>query len=614
MTQSLQEQFAKKEREVTAVITISRIISQDIPLPEMLDSVSAEIALLLHAPFCAILIRNMANDTLHITGSFGLSDEYITAVNKQPEQHNWMASLPSNQVLQAAQSIVWEDARIAPEFAQFKDAVERQGYVTMIAAPLSVRDKQIGTINCYYTDRYTFSEAELSLLTTLANHTAIVIRNKQLLDDLNQSVNELSTLNHQLDRQRELLLQSEAIHHQLTRLVLEEKGLTAVVTTIAEILSRPVALYDARLQPITHSPDHLHPALDLKLLAKIQQHQRQAAPLAPLSLPIDNQSTLLTPLVARQRTLGYLAVTEAPPLTAELEHRALQHSATICTLELVKQRVTLDTNRRMRGDFVDDMLLGRFTDAAELKRRAAYFHFKFEGALRVLVADIYNFGRYIEQHHFSETQAEEIKHTLASTIEQCCRELKKVTFIAPQGDRAIIMWPMRQPQITTRLQQFAASLNQQMNNRWPNLSTIVSVSTPITNPLRFPDAYRECLDALAITKRFNRISPITIFDDLGIHALLLRNNAVEDLQNFAQRLLAPILAHERAEELLHTLDVTLRHQLSPQKSAEALFVHPNTVKYRLRQLRGLLHSDLNSMQDLLEIQLALLIYSLAPWT
>jgi sugar diacid utilization regulator len=268
----------------------------------------------------------------------------------------------------------------------------------------------------------------------------------------------------------------------------------------------------------------------------------------------------------------------------------------------------------MRGDFVDDMLLGRFTDHAELKRRAAYFHFKFEGDLRVLVADIYNFGRYIEQHQISETQAEEIKHALASTIEQCCREFKKITFIAPQGDRAVIMWPMRNPQTVTRLQQFAENLNQRMNVLWPDLTTIISVSTPITNPLRFADAYRECLDALAVAKRFNRITPIIIFDDLGIHALLLRNNAVEDLQNFAQRLLEPILAHERAEELLHTLDVTLRHQLSPQKSAEALFVHPNTVKYRLRKLRDLLHSDLSSMQDLLEIQLALLIYSLAPWT
>lgn len=612
MSDSLQKQLAQKEREITAVITISQIISQDIPLPAMLDHVSAEIASLLNAPFCAILIRDHLTDTLHITGSFGLSADYVAVINRQSAQYRWITGLPSDRALAASQPIVWEDARVAPEFAGFQDAVQRQGYITMVAAPLSVRDKHIGTINCYYTSRYTFSTAELSLLSTLANHTATVIRNKQLLDALNHSVSELSLLNQQLDTQRELLLQSEAIHKQLTRLVLEEEGLTAVVSTTADLLSRPVALYDARLQLIAASPNHPNRSLDLKLLPKLQRHQHHSPPRTPISLQVDDQPLLLTPLVARQRTLGYFGVVETPALAAELEQRALEHAATVCTLELVKQRVTLDTDRRMRGDFIDDMLLGRFTDASELKRRAAYFKFTFEGTLRVLVVDINSFGRYIEQHHLSEAQVEEIKHTLANMIEQCCRELKKATFVAPQGDRAVVLWPMRNPQTFTRIEKFATLLRKRMMALWPQLTITVGVSTPITNPLRFSDAHRECLDALAIVKRFGQTVPIITFDDLGIYALLLRSSAVDDLQTFAQRLLEPVLTHDRADDLLNTLSIALRLQFSPQKSAEALFVHPNTVKYRLRQLRELLNVDLNNTQQMLEVQLALLIYSLTP--
>jgi sugar diacid utilization regulator len=605
MTQLLSEQLAKKEREIAAVIAINQIIIEDNPLPTMLDHVSAEFALLLNAPFCAILIRNSPNDSLHIMGSFGLSADYIATVNRQSDHYGWMTGLPSGQALRLKEPIVWEDARTAPEFADFQAAVERQGYITMIAVPLIAGERQIGTINCYYTSRYSFSEAELSLLKTLATHTATVIRNKQLLDALNRSVTELSDLNRQLEAQRELLFQSEAIHQQLTQLVLEEKGLVAVVTTTGELLGRPVALYDARLQQIAASPDYATGSLDPSLLPKKQTR-------TPIHLDLDGQPALLMPLTVRPRTLGYLGVMTSQPLLAEIDRRAFEHAATICTLELVKQRVTLDTDRRMRGDFVDDILLGRFTDVAELKRRATHFGYKFNGTFRVILIDIDQFGQYIEQHNLSEARVEEIKHTLASFTEQCCAQLKKATLVAPQGDRAIVFWPMRQPEMTVRIEQFVMLLTARIGALWTGLSLAVGVSTPIANPLNIARAQRECLDALAIRKHFGRKSPLMRFDELGIYALLLRSSAVSDLQNFAHQLLAPILNHDRTDELLHTLDVVLRHQFSPQKSAEALFVHPNTVKYRLKQLRELLDNDLSDTQQMLELQLAMLIYSLAP--
>lgn len=604
MTHELRTLLEKKEREVAAVIAISQIVSTDDPLPTILDAVSAEFALLLNAPFCAVLIDGQPNQPLQIMGSFGLSAEYTAAVNRHAERYGWMAGLPSERALRAGEPLVWHDAQNAPDFADFQDSVRQQGYVTMIAVPMIVGERPIGTINCYYTTHYTFSEAELTLLTTLASHTATVVRNRQLLDALNRSISELSKLNSQLEAQRELLSQSEAIHQQLTRLVLEEQGLTAVVTTTSELINHPVALYDVRFRPIATSPDHPPVKLDIT-------HLPTPSVRAPIPLNLHGQPALLMPLAVRRRTLGYLGVLSAPEQLAEIDQRAFEHAATVCTLELIKQRVALDTDRRMRSDFVDDLLLGRFTDVAELKRRANYFGYTFAGSLRVILVDIDQFGEYIEQHNLGETWVEEIKHSLASMTEQCCAELKKATFVAPQGDRALVLWPMRQPQISERIEQFADLLTRRANTQWPGLQLAIGVSSPLADPFQIGAAQRECLDALAIRKRFGRKSPLILFDQLGIYALLLRSNAVADLQDFSHRLLAPLLNHDRSDELLHTLEVVLRHQFSPQKSAEALFVHPNTVKYRLNQLRDLIDNDLNETQHILELQLALLIHSLS---
>jgi len=52
------------------------------------------------------------------------------------------------------------------------------------------------------------------------------------------------------------------------------------------------------------------------------------------------------------------------------------------------------------------------------------------------------------------------------------------------------------------------------------------------------------------------------------------------------------------EELLQTLCVYLLDaDMSMQRTAELLFLHKNTIKYRIRHLKQLLHSPITAMPD-----------------
>jgi len=81
-------------------------------------------------------------------------------------------------------------------------------------------------------------------------------------------------------------------------------------------------------------------------------------------------------------------------------------------------------------------------------------------------------------------------------------------------------------------------------------------------------------------------------------------DAAHDLR---QRALAPLqgLRANTAERLTETLRAWLLHQGQRDAIAAALFVHPQTVRYRMNQLRDLYGDRLNDPQTVLELTVAL---------
>jgi len=90
------------------------------------------------------------------------------------------------------------------------------------------------------------------------------------------------------------------------------------------------------------------------------------------------------------------------------------------------------------------------------------------------------------------------------------------------------------------------------------------------------------------------------YDDLGIYALLYEKRDKDQLADFAQRWLGPLLPHA---ELTHTLRVLLETG-GPSAAATALFVHISTLKYRLRKIESILGVDLSDPEVCFNLRLA----------
>jgi len=90
------------------------------------------------------------------------------------------------------------------------------------------------------------------------------------------------------------------------------------------------------------------------------------------------------------------------------------------------------------------------------------------------------------------------------------------------------------------------------------------------------------------------------YDDLGIYALLYEKRDRDQLADFAERWLGPLLAHA---ELTQTLRVLLETG-GPSAAATALYVHISTLKYRLRKIESILGRDLSDPEVCFNLRLA----------
>lgn len=93
-----------------------------------------------------------------------------------------------------------------------------------------------------------------------------------------------------------------------------------------------------------------------------------------------------------------------------------------------------------------------------------------------------------------------------------------------------------------------------------------------------------------------RIDQPQLAPELGLSAVVMAT-AGRGARESARKFLTPLLEHDtnRSGQLVKTLEVFLEHDAHPSKTCAALFIHRNSLNYRLRKIESLLRLDLNTV-------------------
>jgi GAF domain-containing protein len=183
-----------------------------------------------------------------------------------------------------------------------------------------------------------------------------------------------------------------------------------------------------------------------------------------------------------------------------------------------------------------------------------------------------------------------------TTLETAIRSLARGALV-DSGDesvRALVPVPAGGP----------AAVLERMRRARPS-DTAVGVSGPCAGEASFADGFREATDALRGGPLLQAGPGVVTFEELGPYRYLLRmadDGGVRDEMVDAITRLADYDA-QRGASLLRTLEEYLRQHGSISRAAAALYVHPNTLRQRLRRIADLTGLDLRTA-DWLSLELA----------
>jgi DNA-binding PucR family transcriptional regulator len=103
--------------------------------------------------------------------------------------------------------------------------------------------------------------------------------------------------------------------------------------------------------------------------------------------------------------------------------------------------------------------------------------------------------------------------------------------------------------------------------------------------------------------------PLMSFDEMGVYQLLFLIEDHQVLEDMYHQLLNPLLAYDYQHhgELEKTLYYYLVYDGSQQAMAKHLYMHRNTINYRLTKIKELLSCELSTFEEKLPYMLAFYI-------
>lgn len=160
--------------EMHALAQVSQAVTSPQYLDDILDVVMEMAAQVMNTAVCSLFLLNDAGAHLELRAARRTNTPY----RHRPPLAIGEGAI--GMVAQTGKPMYILDVRSDPRY-KGRDLARQEGLVSLLAVPLSVRDRVIGVLNGYTAVPHAFSEAQQTWFVTLANQTALAIENARLV-------------------------------------------------------------------------------------------------------------------------------------------------------------------------------------------------------------------------------------------------------------------------------------------------------------------------------------------------------------------------------------------------------------------------------------------------
>ncbi|CAC9830022.1 MULTISPECIES: PucR family transcriptional regulator [Enterococcus] len=398
------------------------------------------------------------------------------------------------------------------------------------------------------------------------------------------------------------------IQKRFSTLLMQDVDATRFIAEFAKILNAPIILLSPWQQVIAHSnyfygnqksaeffieqlsKDHFQQLAQEKKIFRLQDERQENIQVAGFPIRVNDYFPY------------YLLVLSPEQIPYPISEFAIDQAILVLTFMLFKNQKIAESFEHLKTDFLDRLLdthqeaLSKHQNWLELWK-----NYRLINSDYYQLAIVYGVTKPENETHIRYQQAEGqlIFQWLKEQLPEILPDV--ALFKLKNQNKSILIFQSKKNDHLMILQNLAERLQQALP-----ITIRFALGNAYENLKDLPNSYIEASSTLEASLHAQKPATVQLFHPKGL-AGLFEKIGTEDVEYFCQQQLKELAypTEPTLQELRKTLKVFLDFNCEITKTANALYLHRNTIKYRMNQCEKLLDTSIQEPETSLLLRVAL---------
>lgn len=256
------------------------------------------------------------------------------------------------------------------------------------------------------------------------------------------------------------------------------------------------------------------------------------------------------------------------------------------------------------NQFLNNILFGDGLSEVDPIEKAASFGYNLQGKCYISIIQINEIEEVIKSENI-----ENIKFRFRKIVEETFRK-NGLRILVIDKDNETIIINKAEKSLMIRLERAFKEIQDRIKKDISGLSVSIGVGNCYEELSMMKQSLKESELAIESSKCQGSNDTITKYNEIGIYGLLYGIDDRNILENYYSNVLGAILEIDKKVKdvsSIQILETYLNENCSITNTAEKLFMHRNTLKYRINKIETILDCDLHNFDDCIKLRMALYV-------
>ena len=308
-------------------------------------------------------------------------------------------------------------------------------------------------------------------------------------------------------------------------------------------------------------------------------------------------SSIAAPIMNDGEYYGNITCWEVNNENLPIDLAILEKASSLLSLEFLKLRVKYEIEQQYKRDFMRELLFSENIREKNIIEWGGKYHITRDSDYVCLLLSFQGDIPYDENN----MQLKDYQ------LDAAIRKIHPNALVGHLKNGICIILPVQEGH-TNRIYEDIYGILSEESALAPPLS--LGVGRPGKGPEGIQNSYAQAEKAIDLNKTINRSEGICYYDALGAYRLLDQLKEEKELKDFYGETVGKLIEQDSNHELIKTLKAYFFHDEVLKNTAEALFIHINTLKYRTKKIEEITGCSLRSSEGKMNLFLGLKIHEL----